>query len=180
MILRQIIIVSLIIATSNSLFGQQEEEIIKKVEQAATEFRNRIKQETVNPDFDQSLIVEFRVDTFKIGEYLRLRNELSTKFIHEGYALYKAVQAYGELVGKYYNLLLDELTDFDKRILKNSQSSWLEYKQNELILNENLGGKDYGNNLIENEIYINKRILQLNKDRAEELFHYLLRISRKK
>ncbi|HYW95123.1 MAG TPA: hypothetical protein VE870_06020 [Bacteroidales bacterium] len=143
-------------------------------------FRVKIEKEAINENFDKALWVNFRVDTFRIQKTLEANLQEATGRYGASFIWSDAVAAYNEMIGRYYDLLIEKMIEVDKKYLQQSQQSWLEYKQSEQILNQIVGRKQYDKTGItgrENYEYL--RMVEINKDRAVVLFQYLLRSNKR-
>ena len=124
---------------------------------------------------DKDLWVTFRVDTFMIQKTLDANLKEASERYDASFAWSDAVSAYNEMIGRYYNLLMEKMIEIDRPYLEASQKDWLEYKQSEQILNQIIGRKEYNKSGLVNETYEYRRMVNINKDRAVELLNYLLR-----
>ncbi len=159
------------------IFAQSDNQVDPDVLKAAEIFRARIEKEKTGQDIDRALWVSFRVDTFTIQKTLEARLKNATERYDASFVWSDAISAYNEMAGKYFDLLMQKMIEVDQKYLQQSQQSWLEYKQAEQILNEIIGRKEYNKSGLVNETYEYSRILNINKNRAAELFNYLLRVN---
>ena len=161
----------------NSLNAQETENTADKdLVQEVAVFRAKVAKEKISSDMDKNLWVNFRVDTFTIQKTLEAHLANATARYDASFAWSDAVSAYNEMIGRYYNLLMEKMIEIDRPYLEASQKDWLEYKQSEQILNQIIGRKEYNKSgVVNNETYTYTRMLNINKERAVELFHYLLR-----
>ncbi len=149
----------------------------QRFEKEIADFRSSIQKEKLDKNMDRELWIAFRVDTFTIQKTLDADLKLAAERYDATFAWSEAISAYNEMIGRYYNLLMDKMIEVDKQYLQQSQQKWLEYKQSEQVLNQIIGRKEYNNSGLINENYEYRRMLTINKRRAAELLGYLLRVN---
>ncbi len=146
-------------------------ENLKKEEQR---IRSELKTAYEKQPGEMNALIEFSVDTFLIEKELELKMAHVKNLFSRELALNDAVYAYNRLVGKYMDLLNTFLEESDQKVLQSSQLSWLDYKREEFKFLENIAHDPYPDGKTVDNLYITRRLKEINKSRAGELFSYCL------
>lgn len=146
--------------------------IFTHVEQQAQTLVDALNQ---SGEWDQ-LTISFQVDTFKIEERWKLF--LDIDYSTSGMVKYTVLAEgeYRQLVDQLYQLLLSKLNNKDQNTLIEAQNNWLQYSASERELNSILSKEEYSDGGSIQVVYIASRNLDVNKQRALELYRYLLRL----
>ncbi|MBL7818085.1 MAG: DUF1311 domain-containing protein [Saprospiraceae bacterium] len=146
--------------------AKKEKKWMAEVEALATNFKKKITDET---PFWQT----FMLDTFRIERYLsiRMESDYSTQGMNQ--AMYEAEKRYDKLLNKYYKMLLDKLQGEDKKVLTETQKSWILFKEKEYKLMGTVYSVTYtGGGTMYSNILAGRK-LEITKQRAIELAVYL-------
>ena len=159
-------------------FGQTPRQVIKadsteierKIEIKAQKIKQSLSENELTTD---KLLIEFRVDTFRIEERERLKLEIDYSTNGMVIAALDANKEYDELLNKYYKRLINSLNEADREILKKSQRSWIKFRDSEKELNSVLMSDYFSGNGTIQRVIAASRVLDLTRDRVIELYRYL-------
>ena len=149
---------------------------IKEIIQFETDkFRSELEKREYWSDFERQITIDFQCDTFKIERLLssRIAMDYSTHGMVQ--AIYEAEVEYDAMLNKYYQLLRQKLNDNDKKILKQSQRNWIQFRDSERILNREISKDEYSGGGTLQRIIVSSGYLEITKKRVFELYSFLTR-----
>jgi uncharacterized protein YecT (DUF1311 family) len=149
--------------------------ITKQLNFQVTQFRASLEaQDDYETEDVKKIIIQFRLDTFIIEQFMTKQLEIDYSTMGMIDASFRAEKEYDRLLNGYYKKLLDRLKESDRKILKESESNWIKYRDSETALNYLLTRDEYsGGGSIQGVIYAG-RVLEITRHRVAELFLYLL------
>ncbi len=106
-----------------------ESRINKEVENLVISFKKKLSSQDLTNDQ-----IEFSIDTFRIRQVLHKRMDIDFSINGMNEHVMKMTDSYSKLLNKYYNKLLNLLSDSDKKVLVKAQMSWLNYRDSEAKL----------------------------------------------
>jgi uncharacterized protein YecT (DUF1311 family) len=117
--------------------------------------------------------VDFCIDTFKVFEYSRRKMGYFSSTIGMSETTSEETNKVDSLMNKYYNRLLNLLSNEDQIQLKEAQRAWLSFRDKEIKLIGTLRDPRYsGGGTIQSNIYCGLKN-QLYKDRLISIFNHL-------
>lgn len=153
-------------AQSREYTPKLEQELTAKVEKLVINFKKTLKDE------DESLKT-LKVDTFMIERYIDLRMETDYSTQGMNQTIYEAEKRYDKLLNKYYKALLEKLQGEDKKVLIETQKSWIAFKNNEIKLIGTVFSDKYtGGGTMYSNVRAD-RVFEITKKRAIELALYM-------
>ena len=170
---------SFLLLMSASAQDDSEVDLVKLAQEtksASIRFKQEISEVEYNSDFEKSISVSFRVDTFLVEDFLMRRMEVDFSTMAMTDAFYQAENEYEKLINKYYQILYNKLNAEDKLTLKSAHDKWVSFKTAENDLTEKLAAEEYsggGSYVIIGIAYEN---MLLNKSRATAYYQKLLGI----
>lgn len=168
------------ISTTQKLLTEESEieanlrKFKKTLKEKANNIKSKmLKQESYLNDFQKTINADFAVDTFMIVEVYKYKlfDVGSSSYIAS--INYETTSEWDELLNKYYKILMNLLIEDSKKLLKNSQKKWLEYRDSEKEFNNNLFWDSDQGTL--QYVWISDRTLEITKSRVIEIVDYILR-----
>lgn len=150
-----------------------------EIELESNQLRKQLEKEVIDFDseFNKTMTIDFRIDTFKIESFFSKRLELDYSTAGMIDAFFELEKSYDELLNKYYQILLKKLNKADQEILKKSQRNWIVFRDSERLLNSEISKEEYsGGGTLQNIIIADKN-LNITKKRVVELVDFCLRIN---
>ena len=126
-------------------------------------------------DFDKQLTINFKIDTFRIEKLLEKRFKIDFSITGMFRAIIDAELEYDTLLNKYFQLLINKLDVSDKDILIQSQRNWIQFRDSERKLNDEISKDDYSGGGSSQRVIIASRYIEITKKRVLELYGYLTR-----
>lgn len=139
-------------------------------------YRQYLEDQAQADNYYDSINIEFIIDTFKIEQlYSKKMDSLYGDF-EMAAVTYELEQDYDDLLNKYYKLLMSELQDQDKIILKESQRNWIAYRNTERKLNSLVSDDVYSGGGTMHFCFISSTYCEITKKRVLELYDYYYRV----
>jgi uncharacterized protein YecT (DUF1311 family) len=166
-------------------FAQSPREIndseLEKYKQEIQKESIKLQQELLKKDylsdFDKQVSIDFQIDTFVIERLLSKRISIDYSTAGMTKATYDSEIEYDKLLNKYYQILIKKLNDSDKEILKQSQRNWIQYRNSERKLNNEIAKDEYSGGGTMQRIIVASGYFEITKKRVIELFGYLGRFN---
>ena len=153
-------------AQSREYTPELEKELMTKVEKLVVNFKKTLNKDEVSWN-------SFKVDTFMIERYIDLRMETDYSTHGMNQTMYEAEKRYDKLLNKYYKVLLGKLQGEDKKVLIETQKSWITFKNNEIKLISTFYSDKYtGGGTMYSNIRVGS-VFEITKKRAIELALYM-------
>ena len=155
-----------ITAQSREYSLELEKELNAKVEKLVVDFKKTLNE-------DEGFWKRFKLDTFVIERYvdLRMETDYSTQGMNQ--TMYEAERRYDKLLNIYYKILLEKLQGEDKKVLIDTQKSWIAFKEKEIKLIATLYSDKYtGGGTMYSNIRVGS-VFEITKKRTIELAQYL-------
>jgi len=183
--MRQIRLILLFVIIAKIGYAQTPKEIsdtdLAKYKQEIQKESLKLKQELLKKDylndFDKQISIDFKIDTFLIEKLLSKRISIDYSTAGMTKAAYDTEVEYDKLLNKYYQLLLKKLNDSDKEILKQTQRSWIQYRDSERKLNSEIAKDEYSGGGTMQRIIVASGYVEITKKRVIELYSYLTRFN---
>jgi uncharacterized protein YecT (DUF1311 family) len=137
----------------------------------------KLKQQ-LEKDGDNAVYIEFKVDTFRVEQFMVKWIEIDNGDFGMRDAAYATAKLYDSLLNKYYKKLLNVLKGGDKKALVQAQKTWLSFRDNETKLVETISKDEYSGGGTLQQLTEASEYLSLIKNRTITLFEHYLRATR--
>ena len=114
----------------------------QEIQKESIKLRQELLKKGYLSDFDKQVSIDFQIDTFVIEKLLSKRISIDYSTAGMTKATYDSEIEYDKLLNKYYQILIKKLNDSDKEILKQSQRNWIQYRDSERKLNNEIAKDD--------------------------------------
>ncbi|WP_282080164.1 lysozyme inhibitor LprI family protein [Aquimarina algiphila] len=183
--MRIVLLLTLLITCLNNCWSQNLRSITKedsikiktKIKDSLTSLKNTLERKYENSFLEKNQLIEFTLDTTKIElkTLWRLEIDYSTASMVDS-AIYSN-KKYDELLNKYYKILLNRLDEEDKKILRQSQRKWIEFRDDEIKLIVRLSKEKYSGGGSIQRVIVAGNISELTKKRVIDLYQYSLGVN---
>lgn len=147
-----------------------QKKIIQNIEKEIPRFKQQLEKEKASlPE------IEFTLDTFRVERFIQEYIKLDYGDFGMRDASYKAADRYDSLLNKYYKKLLKVLKGEDKKILIQSQKSWLAFRNNEIKLVELISKDQYSGGGTMQQLTESSMYMDLIKNRTIAIFEHYTR-----
>lgn len=152
--------------------------ILIRVEREVPRMEKRLAKDLESGELIHPSQAEFKIDEYRIEEYLR--KVLERDFSDNAYLreLVIAEKRYDQILTKYYEMLYDMLNQKDRDLLEDSHIHWLAYRNMEQELNKRVSPMAYEMSAVPID-GIAERYLDITKFRVAEYVDYISRLGRK-
>ncbi len=161
-------------AQSTSAASSEIEELTNSIEEEARQLKINLQQDKTTYYFHKDLNIEYHIDTFKIEQTHVRTIEINNTTTGMVRATAVALQSYDRLLNKYYKKLLHRLDETDQETLRKTQRNWISLRDNEIELIQLLAKNEYSGGGSIQRLITADRILNLTKNRLDNLFKYLV------
>lgn len=181
--MKKITIITLINLICFVSFSQTEitdlemKKLKSEIDIEANKLRQKLDKEDYISELNESISIDFQVDTFKIESLFSRRLDMDYSTIGMVEAIIDLEKEYDLLLNKYYKILVAKLNETDKGILKNSQRNWIQFRDIERQLNSEISKEEYSGGGTIQQIIVSDKYLNITKNRVLELNDYLFRIN---
>jgi uncharacterized protein YecT (DUF1311 family) len=166
---------------SLSCFSQNKDQAIEVTPQTEKKIRDEVEKQI--PSFQRTLQkeklnqvqMEFAIDTFRIERFMEKLGRLNLTDAEMSDADYAEAKGYDSLLNKYYQKLLAVLKPDDKRMLIQTQKSWLSFRDAEYKLVETISKDEYSGGGTIQQLNESGTYLNLVKTRTIDIFEHYTR-----
>lgn len=173
--MKRFILGVLIALVANNIHAQWSEEELVPYRQKAEKFAQKYVNQQINSKkWDRkydAAVIEFAIDTMRIEKVIDFQNDdkhYSTYDMHQMNIFMK--NEYDKLLNKYYSILMKQLPEEKKILLRNAQRLWISYRDSEQKLNSSLIGDKEGSMW---GVIAGNMNYALTKDRVLHLFYLI-------
>ncbi|MGE5478950.1 MAG: lysozyme inhibitor LprI family protein [Chloroflexota bacterium] len=122
----------------------------------------------------KQVFIEFAIDTARIESFLSKRLDADYTDYGMIQAINDAYADYDKLLNKYYQKLTKKLSAGDKNTLKDAQSAWIKFRDNEIKLAQTLAKEEYsGGGTIQN-LNLASLNMQITKQRVAQIYEHFV------
>ncbi len=146
----------------------------KKIAQEISKESELLKSKLKKED-DSEAVMEFTIDTFRIELYMSKYISYDWSTAGMRYATYEAASRYDSLLNKYYKKLQAVLKPEDKKVLANTQKSWIAFRDNELKLINVVGKDEYSGGGTIQQLMDASEYLEIIRQRVFKIYQHYLR-----
>ena len=147
-----------------------QRKIIQNIEKEIPKLKHELETEKTS-----SQEIEFTLDTFRVERFIQEYIKLDFGDFGMRDASYKAAHLYDSLMNKYYKKLLNILKIEDKKILIQTQRTWLAFRDNEMKLVELISKDKYSGGGTMQQLNESSTYFELIKSRTIAMFEHYMR-----
>lgn len=184
--MKEIIIIILCLFSINFCFSQLDiKEVTKEdsikfesvIKISADSLKLKLESDDYLNDTDKKSTIEFKTDTFIVSKRFGLYISQDYSDFGMKTASINMLNDYEKLLNKYYKILLSQLKQEDKEILKIAQRNWINYREYEEQFNYLVSEDKYSGGGTIQTLFVLSRSIEITQNRVTEFHDYIGRIN---